>query len=59
MAIPVPTAASSRAPMGSARKTALVAGSFHLITFAASIPAIGPGSDQYWATPPETGMDQS
>lgn len=32
--------APSRAPMGSARNTALVAGSFYLITFAASIPAV-------------------
>ena len=40
MAITVPTAAPSRAPMGSTRKTALVAGMFYLITFAASIPAV-------------------
>ena len=45
--------------MGSTRRTALVVGSFYLITFAASIPAIGPGSDQDSATPPETGMDQT
>jgi hypothetical protein len=40
MAITAPTTAPSRAPMGSTRKTALVAGLFYLITFAASIPAV-------------------
>jgi hypothetical protein len=40
MAITAPTTAPSRAPIGSTRKTALVAGLFYLITFAASIPAV-------------------
>jgi Domain of unknown function (DUF4386) len=35
----VQTAATNRVPMDFARKTALVAGTFYLITFAASIPA--------------------
>jgi Domain of unknown function (DUF4386) len=42
------TTAPSRAPMGSTRKSALFAGTFYLITFAASIPAlilIGPVLD--------------
>ena len=34
-----PTTATSRAPMSSLRKTALVAGALYLITFATSIPA--------------------
>jgi Domain of unknown function (DUF4386) len=40
MAITAPTTAPSRAPMGSIRTTALVAGLFYLITIAASIPAV-------------------
>jgi len=35
-----PVLAAKRVPMDSARKTALVAGIFYLITFAASIPAV-------------------
>jgi hypothetical protein len=40
MANTAPTTAPRRAPMSSTRKTALVAGVFYLITFAASIPAV-------------------
>jgi Domain of unknown function (DUF4386) len=40
MAITAPTTAPTRAPTDSTRKTALVAGMFYLITFAASIPAV-------------------
>ena len=39
MAVAAPTTAPRRAPMGSARTTALVAGLLYLVTFAASIPA--------------------
>jgi hypothetical protein len=39
MTTTVRAAATNRVPMDSARKTALVAGTFYLITFAASIPA--------------------
>jgi hypothetical protein len=40
MTITAQTSAPTRAPVGSTRKTSLVAGAFYLITFAASIPAL-------------------
>jgi hypothetical protein len=40
MTTAVPTTATKRAPMDSLRRTALVAGVFYLVTFAASIPAV-------------------
>ena len=38
----VRTSAARRAPMDSTRKIALVSGTFYLITFVASIPAVTP-----------------